>query len=353
MIVNINNREMKTILRLTLLVLLAGGIATTAISQSAGAFARIGLGSRGMALRNASVADGFGDTPAFYNPALAPFVSTRGIEAGTGFLSLDRSLQFVHLATPLKPRAGIAVGLIRAGVSDIDGRDASGYHTQNYSTNELAFLLSFGIKMGEKMSAGLGFRLYRSDLLEGVKPASGIGLSLGVHYKLTPEIQLGLSLDDLLARYSWDTSEAFGTGAGKKTTDKFPTRLRFGAAWMITKYNTLVTAEYESQFAKSEHRTSVITTFLGLPHTSFAVEDLTLHSSSIRLGVESWLMEDKFGLRAGVENNGLDTFDDLSYGAGFSVKYGVGELQTQADYTFVLTPFQTSGMHLITLHLFI
>ena len=96
-------------------------------AQNAGVFSRMGFGARGVAMSNALVADASGDTSPYYNPALAPFISGQNFAASTAFMTLDRTLQFLEFATPLRPRAGVAGGLIHASVSNIDGRDGSGY----------------------------------------------------------------------------------------------------------------------------------------------------------------------------------------------------------------------------------
>ena len=89
-------------------------------------------------------------------PALAPYLTDQSLGISAALLTQDRQLQFIELRTPLKPLAGIAAGLIHAGVSKIDQRDLSGYHTGMLSTNEYAFFAAFGLRVGQFTSIGIG-----------------------------------------------------------------------------------------------------------------------------------------------------------------------------------------------------
>src|SRR5690606_10726576 len=137
-----------------------------------------------------------------------------------------------QFAAPLPPRAGVAGGIVHAGVSEIDGRDASGYHTEDYATDEYLFFVTFGVRLSSRASGGLGLRLYRADLFDGVRPPTSLGLSLGFTARLSERLALGVAADDLLARYEWDTSDVLGAGSGG-VTDRFPIRLRAGGAYQV------------------------------------------------------------------------------------------------------------------------
>ena len=151
---------------LLIVVILALGAADVH-AQSAGAFSRMGFGARGVAMSNALVADASGQASPYYNPALAPFIPQQSLDASAALMTLDRELQFLQFATPLRPRAGIAVGLIHASVSDIDGRDGSGYHTQNFSTDEYALFIAFGVRVSRRVTVGFGLQFFRADYFEG------------------------------------------------------------------------------------------------------------------------------------------------------------------------------------------
>ena len=333
------------------MVLALGGAEAYAQTAAAGAFARLGFGARGVAMSNALVGDASGHTSPYYNPALAPYIPRQSLSLSAAFLSLDRELQFVQLATPMRPRAGIAAGLIHAGVSDIDGRDGSGYHTDTYATDEFAFFLAFGVRLQERLSAGLGLQFFRTDLFEGVSPVNSLGLDLGLHLQLTDALGLGLALDDLLARYSWDTSSAFGS-AGRTTSDRFPTRIRLGGTYRLLGTRLLVTAEYESRFTSAEVRRREVVLIGDTPREAFEAERFTLHDSQVRLGAEYQVVE-AFAVRAGVDRLAAEAVAGARPSGGFMIQQGLGSLQARLEYAVVLEPYALGTLHLLTLQVFL
>ena len=329
------------------LALGAGG----AHAQAPGAFARMGFGARGMAMSNALVADGWGHTSPYYNPALAPFTARQNLEATVAFMTLDRELQFLQFAAPLRPRAGIAAGLVHAGVSEIDGRDGSGYHTRDYSTDEFAVFVAFGLRVSERVTVGLGLQGFRTDLFEGVSPTNSIGLDLGLTVRATEALRLGLAVDDLLARYSWDTSDRFGS-AGRTTSDRFPARVRAGASYRLLGEQLLVTAEYESRFTSSEVRRRSVELFGSVPREVVTAERLTFHDSRLRVGAEYQPM-DAFAVRAGLDRLLAEEVGGARPSAGFMAEQAVGSLVVRGEYAFVLEPYALGTLHLITLRVFL
>ena len=337
--------------KLLLCLIIAWLGAGSAVAQSAGAFARMGFGARGIAMSNALVADASGHASPYYNPALAPAITQQHLELSAALMTLDRELQFLQLATPLQPRAGIAAGLIHAGVSDIDGRDGSGYHTQNYSTDEFAFFLAFGVRLSERVSGGLGLQFFRADLFEDLSAVNSVGIDLGLHAQVTDALDIGLAVDDLLARYDWDTSDLFGS-SGRTTRDRFPARVRLGATYRLLGQQLLLAAEYESQFTTSEVRTRDIRLVGDVPREVFTSEDLTLHDNRFRLGAEYQPM-DLFAVRAGLDRLFDGDLGATRPSAGFMVEQSLGALLARAEYALVVEPYALGTMHLLTLRLFL
>lgn len=338
-------------IRFVILLVGAGLLVTDAHAQSAGAFARMGFGARGIAMSNALVADAFADGAPYYNPALSPFASGQSIEASTALLSLDRELQFLQFATALEPSAGIAAGLIHAGVTNIDGRDNSGYHTTNYSTDEFAFFLAFGTHITQRLTAGIGLQLFRADLLDDLEPVHSIGFDAGFMFRVTDELRLGLAVDDLLAAYSWDTSDLYGS-EGSRTPDRFPIRIRFGGALSVLDGRAQVTGEYESHITSRESRTRSVELVGGQPEEVVTATTSRLHDSIFRLGSE-YVVADILALRAGVDRIGADDFRGMTPTGGFAVDQPVGPLLARAEYAFMLEPYGVGAMHLITLRIFL
>jgi hypothetical protein len=277
-------------------------------------------------------------------------VPQQALEASAAYLTFDRQLQHLQFAAPLRPRAGVAGGIVHGGVSDIDGRDLSGYHTQDYATDEYAFFVAFGVRFSSKLTAGVGLRLYRADYFEDVRPPTSLGLSLGFTHKLSDRLAVGLAADDLLARYAWDTSDVLGQAAGS-VTDRFPARFRAGAAYQIAGGRGSINAEVEAQVVTAEVRevTGVGTT-AGFPTVEVTETELQLADVLLRVGGELWLAE-PFAVRLGYDRLGVGDFGEALPSAGFAVRQRLGDLDARLDYAAVLEPFSAGTMHVVTLHL--
>lgn len=324
-------------------------VAEPAAGQAAGAYARLGFGARGIGMGGGLVADVFGGASPYYNPALAPRVGRQALEASAAFLSLDRSLQHVQFAFPLPPSAGAAVGIVRAGIDGIDGRDASGYHTGELSAQEYVIFAAFGLRMSERVSGGLGLRFYHADLSDNVEPVVSLALSLGLAAQVSERLAFGFAVDDLLARYSWDTSDAYGS-AGKQTVDRFPVRFRFGGAYALAGGRGTVTAEVEAQLRTAERRTPSVSEVGGFPQVRRDTERLRLSDTRVRLGGEYWLAQ-PFAVRVGLDRVGQDSFSGAAPAAGFALRQRLGDLAARLDYTAVLEPYGAGLAHFIALQL--
>lgn len=288
----------------------------------AGAFARMGFGARGMSMGNALTAVTNGEISAYYNPALSAFSEDRTAMTTFSILSLDRYLNFLSYTQAVKPTAGISAGLINAGVRKIDGRNSDGMHTEDYSTYENQFFLSFSNRVNDRISIGVGIKLYHSKLFEKVTSTT-VGFDVGVGLRLTDNISIGAVLQDLGSKYIWDTKPMYSDPTrGKTTTDKFPSLRRIAIAYLLPDKNGTVAIEYENSSAKS---------------------------NVIRIGAEYYFM-DYFTVRSGVDR--LD-FSEHKTGIkpslGFTVKKPYDTWTPSVTYGFVFESFAPHGMHIITI----
>ena len=311
----------------------------------------MGFGARGMALGNALVADARPDASPWYNPALAPQSSRQHFLLSAAFMSFDRDLRFLQFAAPIRPSAGIAAGLVHGAVSDIDGRDRSGYHTRTYSTDEFAFFLTFGTRFGQRVSAGLGMQLFRNDLIDGLKAVNKLGIDLGLTATvLRDRLRFGLVVDDLLARYAWDTSSLYGE-EGRSTSDRFPIRLRFGVSLLLMQGRMQLLAEAESRFSDLAYR-SRGTRFAGSrPIEVVESGRAVLHEMGLRAGVE-YVLSDLLVLRGGIDRIGPAVSGNTP-SAGFAVEQPIESLLLRAEYGFLLEPHGTGALHVVTLRIFL
>jgi len=231
------------------LLLFAGGAWTTVQGQTvggqdvgAGAFSRMGFDARGLAVGNALVAAPGTNVSPYYNPALLPEASAQRLSGSAAALAFDRQLQSLEFTTPLGPTAGVGLGLIHAGVRNIDGRNADGRHTETLSTDEFALSLAFGNRFMETLSVGVGFTLYQSDVVPDTNPVRGFGVDVGAAYRITDHLKVAGAVKDLLAKYEWDTSAV----NGQSRTDRFPVRVLVGGSYTLLEDDLHLMAELES-----------------------------------------------------------------------------------------------------------
>ncbi|WP_412070122.1 hypothetical protein [Rubrivirga sp. IMCC43871] len=338
------------------LLVLAAATVSVVAAQDAGAFARIAMGARSAAFP-AQVADRSGYASPFLNPALAPFQPAQGVELSAGALAFDRSLETVQVAAPLKPRSGIAAGVVHGGVDNIDGRDASGFPTDGQNedgtlrTDEYAFFATFGTQFSERVSGGVGLRLYRNELFEGVRAPTAIGIALGASVQLSQRLSAGLAVDDLFARYEWSSS---GSQLAS-VTDYFPTRVRGGLAYAggAVGERPRFTVAAEAELAV-QPRDAIRPSGIRILGTSIATPDTTLEfriaGVTGRVGGELWVT-DGFAVRGGLDRIGAGEVGELRPSAGFGLEQRVGELDLRVDYAVVVEPFGSALMHLATVRL--
>ena len=311
---------MRYILTIIIIVLLLCNVAYSQNAGTAGTFARMGFGARGLGMGNALSAVTSGEVTSYYNPAVSAFSEQRIAGLSFGILSLDRSLNFLNYTQSIKPTAGVSFGLINAGVSNIDGRDGDANQTGPLSTFENQFYLSFSNRVDPHVSFGGTIKLYYSKLYQDIKSTT-VGFDLGTLILITNDLSLGLVMQDINSKYKWDTKSIYGDN-GRSTTDNFPTLRKAALSYRLPNGIGLIDAEVEN----SSEQTTII-----------------------RFGAEYKLVEE-FVVRGGVDR--LDFSSDAT-GAkpsfGFTLKNSFNGWTPSLSYAFAFEPFAPHGFHLITL----
>jgi hypothetical protein len=286
---------------------------------TAGAFARIGFGARGLAMGNAMTAVVNGELAPYYNPALTAFQSDHAFTAAYTAMSLDRSLNFVQYIQHLKKYAGISVGIINSGVSKIDGRDANAIPTGGISTSENMFFASFANRFSDWLTFGVTFKYYHYKLYEDIT-AYTVGVDLGCIVIIDKDMSIGASVGDIGAKYQWNTTKLYDD-RGLTTEDVFPTIIKIGIA--RTFFDSSVTAAID-YVASTEN------------------------THQLCAGIE-WSPMDIFSLRAGCDRMDIrDRWSGAMPTFGFAIEYPMGSWHPTIDYTYGIEPFAPSGIHIIS-----
>jgi len=292
-----------------------------------GAFTRMGFNARGIGMGNAMTSVTKGDITGYYNPALSSFQDEHLINLSYSFLSLDRSLNFVSYTKDFKlPNqseggAGITFSWINAGVGKIDGRDIDGFSIGELSTHENQFLFAPSIKVSQKLSLGVGFKLYYSKLYEGITTTS-FGFDLGGLYKVNDLINVGLSVRDINSTYEWNTTDIYGSN-GRQTKDKFPKLYTLGVSYLLPNNFGIVSLDYETSNKKS----NII---------RVGAEISPIKDINFRAGI------DRFNFSAEDKIGGARAMLGLGYQKNFK-SYVVG-----IDYSFVMEPYTHDPFQTIT-----
>ena len=305
------------------------------MSVKPGAFSRMGYGARGIGMGNAMSAVIEGELVSYYNPAVTVFQDGNSFLTGYSFLGLDRSLNFLSftrrfdfyskkdsLVENPKPRnsAGISVGLINSGVSNIDGRDNNGLSTGELSTSENQFFLALANRFSEKFSIGVTAKLYYYKLFEEIT-TTNLGFDIGAIYRVNEEFTISLALIDLNSKYEWDTSPVYEQD-GAVTKDKFPTLRKIGVSYFNQAIGLLASLEFEN----SSSETNIL-----------------------RGGIE-YNIYNGFYLRGGIDQFNLSNTDwPVRPSLGFSFYKSFGSLVVGVDYAFVIEEYSSSDRHIIGL----
>ncbi|MEX0780666.1 MAG: hypothetical protein WD491_11515 [Balneolales bacterium] len=318
---------------------------------SSGAYTRMGFGPRGMGMGNAIASVTQQGIYAHYNPALAASATGNQIDMASAAMRFDRSLHTLNATFKLPPSAGLNVGLLNANVTNIDGRSQSGYHTDYLSTHEFQAFAAFGLQVSQRVHLGVGVKAYMADFHEDLSNATGAGFDIGLLIKPANNIQIGLSAQDILAAYRWDTSDLYGTQSARNRTDHFPTRFKIAASWLSGNERLVISSEFEIRRLKSETIQRSAFTDLNPPQNRRLIENIITSSNIARVGA-SYLAHERITVRGGWQMGDLDIIaDSHKPSAGFSVHLPFDKFQPSVDYAFVREPTGIANMHVFALRL--
>ncbi|MEW6061293.1 MAG: hypothetical protein AB1600_05050 [Bacteroidota bacterium] len=292
--------------------------ANAQLAGTAGGFARLGFGARGMGMGNAMTAVIDGENSGYYNPAAVKFLDAQYGSISYGALSLDRKLNALFYATPLDTNAGVSLRILNAGVTDIDGRDIDGFHTETYSTTENQFSLSFALNI-RKITIGLSTKIYYYKLFKDLS-ATGLGFDIGLMYPISSNFVVGAVMKDLNAQYRWDTSPLYDQ-KGNTTITKFPIRRAIGISYSLDDKAGLVSVEFENS---------------------------NVSTNIIRIGAE-YKVTDLLTVRSGLDGWELDNSQQAHPSFGITVNAPVTKWNPSFTYAYVVEPYSVFAMHILAL----
>ena len=300
-----------------------------------GAFSRIGFGARGIGFGNALSSITEGQLVSYYNPAVTPFQEMNSVQAGYSFLSIDRSLNFLSFtrrfdfysskdtSVDRKPRttAGVSIGIINAGLSNIDGYDNNDLPTGELSTSENQFFIGLAARVSEKLSLGVAVKFFYYKLYEEVN-SNGLGFDIGALYRVNDNFNVSLVIADINSKYKWDTSPIYEQ-EGIISEDKFPNLRKIGVSYRNKELGILGAVEFENSDAKS---------------------------NILRAGVE-YNVYDQFYIRGGLDQFNLNNTDwPIKPALGFSYFQTLSNFVVGVDYAFQIEQYSGSDRHIVSVN---
>lgn len=320
------------------------GYSQESVGGFAGSFSRMGFSPRGMAMGNAMTSVIQEGSYSYYNPAFAAIQSDLiQVDAGTALLPFDRRLNMLHSHFQLPPSAGLSLSVLHGSVGNIDGRDLSGYHTENLSINEFQLMGNFGLRFSESFWAGIGLKYHMARYHPELPMSSGLGIDVGILIRLLPNLRLGFTVQDLLASYRFNTADLYGSDSSN-TQQFFPVRLIGGLSYQMND-EWLISLDIENRRHSFE---SIIVQDEGNQTTNRT--DETSVNNFMRTGT-SYQLHERFTLRAGVQLNDLGEENDFQPAAGFSIHLPYDTLSPSIDYSFLREPSGLSTMHMFAIRL--
>ncbi len=264
-----------------------------------GAFLRMGVGARAVAMGGAFTAIADDATTTYWNPAGLGQLKDPQLGAMYSIMSLDRSHNFLSYAQPIGRVGTFGISWINFGVSKIDGRDSNGNPTGDFSDSEMAFALSYGKRLTHIFSLG-GSAKYLVHSLADNK-ATGLGFDAGALAVISDVISVGATIQDIASAITWDTDS--------EHKDIFPTQIRLGAAFSPR----LIPIKLAGDMGKNSG------------------EKVKCH-----IGVEYWLRQ-ILAFRGGYSSKGI--------ALGGSVKVPAGMLKLRFDYAFTTDQMDEKTVH--------
>ncbi|MBN2416784.1 PorV/PorQ family protein [bacterium] len=270
-----------------------------------GAFLRNGVSSRALGMGGAFTALADDPSALYWNPAGLATLRFYELVGTYTALSLDRKYNFFALGIPIRNYGAVGVGFINFGVGGIEGRDLAGDITGALSNSENAFYISYAYEIQPGVCAGLSLKYLSHGLAD--YQSTGYGFDLGVRYAVSPKILVGLAIQDMSTRVSWNTESGL--------EETYPMVYRLGGALRPFNNNARFTLDYHM---------------------------VQKQKGTIRAGIE-YPVTPNFGLRAGYDGKGI-------VGGGY-VAVPLNTMMFALDYSFGKDPMDLTFMHRVSLRL--
>lgn len=214
--------------------------------------------ARAAGMGDAGVATSADANTTYWNPAKLGFLedefgASLSYTPWLGKITNDMYLAYLTGFKKLTPNSSIAASLLYFDLGELNFTNDVGGSTGNFNPKEYAFSLSYGQKLSDNLSLGIGARFIRSNLAGNTnvstptgyvesRPGNSAAVDLGIYY--TKDLAIGsknynLALGGNISNIGGKISY---TSADRK--DFLPTNLRLGTAFTmeLDPYNKITLA---------------------------------------------------------------------------------------------------------------
>ncbi len=303
---------------LAVMALLTTNKPAKAVSESAVLSLMISPGARAAGMGEAFVALADDATATFWNPAGLAYLDGKELHLmHVNWLPEFGNDLFYDFASYIHPVEGIGtfgVNVTYLNLGEQVQTDETGAELGKFSSNEYSIALTYGTKLAENWSVGLGMRYIRSNLAggvqvgaeqgEGVANAFAFDLATLYRFPFAPKLSFGLNLSNMGPKITYiDAAQA----------DPLPTNLKVGFAYRLveSEFNKLTMVVDMNKMMVNRKPDGTTDPFYTAIFTSpWTVTDVTkdengeitnsktMFNGIISGGVEYWY-SDIFALRAG------------------------------------------------------
>jgi hypothetical protein len=163
----------------------------------AGAFLDFAASARSLGMGRAHLAVTDDAGAVYWNPAGLARIDRQDVVSMYSFLQEDTGFGYASFAQPTVGAGTLGIGLVSLRSGGFERRDASGSQNGSFDVSEMGLLLGHGIALTERLAFGSTLKIVRQSVDNFA--GTGYGLDLGLMSRLSPRLQAGFALRNLIA----------------------------------------------------------------------------------------------------------------------------------------------------------
>ena len=218
------------------------------VGTSAAQFLKIGVGARANALAGAVVAQVDDGTSGFWNPAGYAYQREMGVVFNHNPWVLDINEDYLAFSIPIKENSTLGFSLLASTMGDqevttIELEDGTGYY---YSVSDIAFAVSFGQKLSNRLAYGLSMKYIRLSAYNEVAQTFALDLGSILNTQING-LTIGMALSNFGGDLQYTGTDLIASVDPYNMTDgnydskayistqswPLPLQIRIGLAWRV------------------------------------------------------------------------------------------------------------------------